>query len=400
MSRWSAIALGASIPVSTALDNVLLVLMMGAWLISGQVLEYIKILFKIKYLQYSTLFFLILAFGTLHGESALREAFSTLSKYADVLCIPVIAMILMHSQSRTRALYAFAISSAVVVVLSYLIHWGALPKLPFITGDADSPTVFKQKITHSILLAYAAFLFIWLGARTASQYLRWIWIALAALAALNITWLVKGATGYLTLGALAMLLAWHRLGWRGTIFGALGVAVLFAAFALVPSPFQERVRLIAHEMQQWSPDQASPEHSSTGMRLEFYHNTVQIIAAHPLAGVGTGSFARAYARQVEGSGRTPTHNPHNEFLHVAAQAGVIGLAALLALFWQQWRLARLLESPMEQALVRALVFTFVVGCLVNSLLLDHAEGLFYAWMSGLLCAGIKYAQPDSLPART
>jgi hypothetical protein len=31
----------------------------------------------------------------------------------------------------------------------------------------------------------------------------------------------------------------------------------------------------------------------------------------------------------------------------------------------------------------------VVGCLFNSFLLDHTEALFYAWLSGLLYAGLR-----------
>jgi hypothetical protein len=33
----------------------------------------------------------------------------------------------------------------------------------------------------------------------------------------------------------------------------------------------------------------------------------------------------------------------------------------------------------------------VVGCLFNSFLLDHTEALFYAWLSGLLYAGLRPA---------
>jgi hypothetical protein len=30
------------------------------------------------------------------------------------------------------------------------------------------------------------------------------------------------------------------------------------------------------------------------------------------------------------------------------------------------------------------VLTFVIGCLFNSLLIDHTEGLLFAWLSGLV----------------
>jgi len=403
VSRWSAIALGASIPVSTALDNVLLVVILATWALSGQAQATVNLLFKNKYLWCPVLLFGMLALGTLYGDSPRREAFSTLGKYADLLCIPVFAIILRERADRITALHAFAISIAIVVILSYLTRWEVLPALPFITGDTASPTVFKQRITHSILVAFGAFLFAWLGSISINPKQRLVWFSLALLAALNVVFLVKGATGYLTLSALIVLLAWERLGWRGTAYGVLGLAALYSVLVAVPSPFQERVTLIQQEVQQWRTDEASAAVSSSGLRLEFYHNTLKIIAAHPLIGVGTGGFPRAYARQVEGSGKTTTHNPHNEFMNIGAQIGVIGLLVLIAMFWKQWQSAKDLDSPMEQALARGLVLAMVTGCMVNSLLLDHAEGLFYAWLSGLLCgglSGLKYSLSEKLPAQT
>jgi O-antigen ligase len=83
-------------------------------------------------------------------------------------------------------------------------------------------------------------------------------------------------------------------------------------------------------------------------------------------------------------------------LHITAQIGIIGLLVLIAMFWMQWRSAKHLDMPMEQALARGLVLTLVIGCMVNSLLLDHAEGLFYAWLSGLLYGGLKYNLSENL----
>ena len=100
VSRWSAIALGASLPVSTALDNVLLVLIVAAWALSGQIRGTVKILFKNKYLRYSILLFALLALGTLYGESPWREAFASLGKYADLLCIPVFATVFQQRDTR------------------------------------------------------------------------------------------------------------------------------------------------------------------------------------------------------------------------------------------------------------------------------------------------------------
>jgi hypothetical protein len=60
------------------------------------------------------------------------------------------------------------------------------------------------------------------------------------------------------------------------------------------------------------------------------------------------------------------------------QSGLVGLALLLCLFVRQFILAPRLENPPETHLARDLDTTMVVGCLFDSFLLDHTEGLFYA----------------------
>ena len=226
-----------------------------------------------------------------------------------------------------------------------------------------------------------------------------MWYALSLLAALNVVLLVNSATGNDILGALIVLLGWERMGNRGTAYALLGLAVLATVLAAVPGPFQDRVSLIQREVQEWRAGKISAEPSSSGLRLEFYKNTLDIIAAQPLTGVGTGGFPRAYAQQVKGTGKPETHNPHSEFLNIAAQIGIIGVLVLIAMFWLQWRAAGRLDTPMEQALARGLVLTMLTGCMVNSLLLDHTEGLFYAWLSGLLYGSLKYGLPENLPAQ-
>jgi O-antigen ligase len=129
--------------------------------------------------------------------------------------------------------------------------------------------------------------------------------------------------------------------------------------------------------------------SSVGARLDFYRNSLAILREHPLAGTGTGGFAKAYADRVRGTEAYVTRNPHNEYLLIATQVGIAGFLALLYLFWMQWRLAPRLPSPLECQLARGLVLMMAAGCLFNSLLLDHTEGLLYAWLTGLLFAGLQ-----------
>jgi hypothetical protein len=65
-------------------------------------------------------------------------------------------------------------------------------------------------------------------------------------------------------------------------------------------------------------------------------------------------------------------------------------------FCVQWRNAPRLASPLEATLARGLVLTIGIGCMFNALLVDHTEGLLYAWLTALLYAGLR---PGSGPQR-
>ncbi len=389
-ARWSVIALGFSIPISVALDNTLLVLILAGWLAGGMYRHKLLIILNNPVSLSALALFVLLLAGTLYGVREAGDAAHYLGKYTDLLFIPVFLFLFRDAATRRYALYALAASLALVLALSYLIKTGIVPTNPFAIGGTDinhDPVVFKLRLTHNILMAFAAFLFAWLALTAASSRIRWGWIALAILAAINVTMMVRGATGYLVLCGLALLLGFSRDRWRGFGIVAAGMVALAVALTVIPGPFQERIDAIIKQTQGWKPDR--PARDSPGFRLEFYRNTLAIIADHPIIGVGTGGFPQAYADKVRGTGKTETRNPHNEFLHITVQVGIAGLAALLWLFWLQWRLAARLGSPLECHLARGLVLTMVIGCMLNSMLLDHTEGLFYAWLTGLLYGGVK-----------
>jgi len=187
--------------------------------------------------------------------------------------------------------------------------------------------------------------------------------------------------------ALVLLFAWQRARLRG-----VGVAIVSALMAIsllstIPGPFQTRVKEIIQELRSERADR--PASTSTGYRMEFYRNTLTLIQKQPVMGYGTGGFPAAYAELIKDSGQQLSRNPHNEFMMITVQTGVAGLAALLWLLWQQWRLAPLLPTPIERGLAQGLVVMMGIICMLNSALLDHTEGLLYAWLTALLYAGLK-----------
>jgi len=392
-ARWAAIALGFSIPISVAADNVLLVLALAGWLLAANYSDMLLIIKNNRVAQAALLLFGLLLIGTTYSTGYPGDAAAYLGKYTDLAFVPLFLYLFRSEATRRRGLYAFALSLLVVVILSYLIRAGIVPRNPYLTGEQASPTVFKLRITHNILMAFAAFFFAWLGSAASSWRGKVFWLIFAALAAVNVLMMVQGAIGYFVLGGLILLLGYHHGGWRGMAVAVGAAGFVIGLLLQVPGPFKQRVDEIRHETEAWKPNH--PTLTSPGLRLEFYRNTLSVILEHPLIGVGTGGLPAAYARKISGTGMVATSNPHNEFLHITAQLGIFGFAALLWLFWQQWRLSGAIAQSQDRALARAIVVTMVIGCMFNSMLLDHTEGLLFAWLTGLLYAGVKSGEKEN-----
>ncbi len=386
-ARWAAIGLGFSIPISVALDNVLLAVILAAFLAGGAYRDKWQAIRGNRAALGALALFGVLLAGVLYGERYPGDAAAYLGKYADLLFIPLFVFLFRDAAARTRALQALSVSLGVVLLLSYLIAAGVPVPGGLLVDDPANPVVFKKYLTHNILMAYYAFLFALLAMAARSRAWRAACAGVAVLAAINVMLLVQGRTGQVVLVALALYLgyAWRR--WRGTAYAAAATLAIIAALAVVPGPFQSRFAFLPGQPVSSPSAQAAQE--SNRQRLEFYRVSLAIIRENPLTGVGTGGFPKAYAENASRGAVTGTVNPHNEYLLIAVQVGAIGLAVMLYLFWTQWRLAPRLATPLEGHLARGLVLTIAIGSLFNSLLLDHTEGLLYAWLTGLLFAGLQ-----------
>jgi O-antigen ligase len=384
---WIAVAMGFSIPVSTALDTLLMAALLLCWIAGGRFRE------KWAAIRGNAIALGVIGFVLLHVLGAMytlgdrTEVLLALDKASTLLLVPILVSLQPGVVWVRRALGALLAALALTLLLSYPLWLGFLPDLGFIKGFPYDPVVFKKKIGHSVLVAFGAFLAVLAARDAASAPQRLLLWLFGALAAFNVFFMVWGRTGQLVFAALAVYFLVDRFRWRGVIAAVLGALAIGGAAYLAPSS-SLHVRTLAtiKEYKDW---RAGKIDRVVNARLETWSNSVQIAQQHPILGVGTGGFGAAYARQVDGSSMVPATHPENQYLLTAVQLGGIGLAALFALFAAQWRLAARLGSRFKMDLARGLVILMVVGCLFNSFLRDHAHALFYAWLSGLLYAALR-----------
>ena len=386
VAGWTAASLGFSLPISTSLDGILLVITVIAWVISGAFSELPRIVRGNRLALLLPGLFAVIAIGTVHGLVPFNERVRYLWKYDDLLLPLVFIPLFMDRGVRERGLWAFSISMGLTLVISLCVAAGWFPQSSWFHGDPANATVFKRQITHNVLMAFATILFAEVAVRQRVLWRRYGLGLLALLAGIDVFMLVQGRTGQAILSASIVLWCQRRFGIRGLFMGATAVAILVTVSYAVSPVFKKRVELTMIEAERAHVELVAPESSSIGLRFEWYRNTVHLIAAHPLLGVGTGSFQQAYAELVmDPAAIKPTH-PHSQYLLAASDLGVAGAGLVLGLFGLLWWKFRSSGAALYGELGQGVVTALVIGCFFNSLLVDHTEGLFFAWMVSMVMA--------------
>jgi len=369
-----------SLVLPTAWVSLFLVLFAVFWVLSGQ--------FKKKWERVRTnpaalaslSLFVLYGVGTLYSQASWQEAISVWNKYHKLLFIPIIISFLDDPIWRRRAAEAFLLGMLLVLTISYMKWLGWYPH----EHVGQGYFVFKGRIAHNIFMAFTVYLLLQKAYVDVSR--RWLWAAVALLATVNIFFMVNSRTGQLILPFVMIFFVIQRLGWRIGLGAVLAGSFTFAAAVSMGNPEQFRLLQINQEIETHQSN--SSIQTSSGIRLDFYRNTFELVMEHPWIGWGTGSMRKTYAEHAERNGLAlkDVPNPHNEYLLVAQQLGLLGLAMMIMMGWLHWRAARELDS-VDGGRLQALILVIGIGSLFNSLLLDAGEGKFYCLMAGIYLSG-------------
>jgi O-antigen ligase len=276
------------------------------------------------------------------------------------------------------ALLLVAVAAACAIV-SYFVVFFDIQVRQYLPG-----VVLRTHSFQGMLFSVAAFASLLLLRDPAiPQRARPLLAPAAALLALNVVFVTPGRSGYVVLVLLALALVATLLGQQGAsrakqIAWGSAAAVLVIAL-LASSPIvRQRIALGLAELQTY---EQGTEISSMGERIIYMRNGLALVAERPFLGYGTGSFATAYAKLVEGrNGREglEIHDPHNQYLNIAAQHGLVGLAVFLAILVIAFRTR---PTSVYGYLGLSVLAAWCVTSLFSSHFSTFAEGRFiWLWL--------------------
>ena len=321
------------------------------------------------------------AVGMLWADVSWSDRIAGLSGFHKLLFIPLLLAQFRRSDHAKWAILGFLASSVVLLVVSWALV--LTPGIPWRwRGHKSLGVPVKDYIMQSVIFAICAFGLLGQAAELwRVRALHSIVLLLVALAFIaNIAYVATARTTLVVMAVMFVLFAVRQFGWKGALGAAL-IGALLTGAVWASSPYlRQRVSAAVEELQIYG---AGDVNTPTGLRIEYWKKSLAFIAEAPLIGHGTGTIPALFRRDTTATTNPAliTTNPHSQILAVMIELGLVGAAALIAMWLAHLALFR---DDTLIAWFGLLVVTYnVVSSLFNSHLFDFGEGWLYVFGVGL-----------------
>jgi O-antigen ligase len=381
--RYLAIIAAIAAPISTAVTSALCIAMLIAWLMSGQVWQSLKISAAQPAGKMLLLFFVWLIISSLYADTAWVDKLVTLSSWKKLFYTFVLLGLFNHTQWKMRFVnYYLAVMSfaAVIAVPLWLLDIEVRPGL-----NRGFGIFMTNYSSQSLAFVAAALCCIFLLKESLSLQKKYLLAGMLILFLFNIFFISQSRSGYLAC-PVAVFFAFTTLYKYKKIPQILGItAVALLLIVLTSSILQQRIKLGWEEM---TNIQTSENMTSIGVRVIFAQNTLELIQQKPLLGYGTSSFKSIYSSHVAAKYHNwrgdPVFDPHNQYLFVWLENGLIGLLIFLAYIYTAVRQG--LSQQPYGAIGASVLVAIAAASLFNSNFKTFPEGHLLAFFVGCLLA--------------
>jgi hypothetical protein len=330
--------------------------------------------------------------GMLWADVSWHDRFAGLDSFHRLLAIPLLLAQFRHSENGISVACGFFLSSITVLVASYaivLVHdhrWGRAYGVPV------HDTIFQG--TEFLLCGFGALGYAALERRNGGGRWQNAIFAIGVLFLINFAFATASRIALAIAPLLLLLLGRRLFRWKGGLMAIFLAAVAGSAMWFASPVLRDRVARTLVEMQEY---RAADRATSIGEHIAFLKESLAIIASAPIIGHGTGSIDEEFHRITAGKtgvSAKPTVNPHNQTFAVAIQLGLVGAAAL----WAMW-IAHLLLFSGEGAVAwigLVVVVENILSSMVHSHLFDFNNGWLYVFATGVLGGTILNERANTL----
>jgi len=384
-ARWLIIVMLVALLFSPPVTNLAQLMLVLLVLASSELRSRVVCACRQPLARGALAFYIVLSIGVFYSIASWNDALSMWGGWRKLLMLPLAMALFDEPRWKLRFVHVLVGVSAVCALASY---YGWLTHTLFPMPEPEFGIIIRNHATQGMIFGVAAFAAAALALHPGSSAAkRSLLGACALLLITNIALVTSGRSGYIVLLACSFVLV---AGWlftsrkvtAKTVLLAVGAFGLIVAILALSSPSRQRITQAIEEVQTYRQAQ---DVTSMGIRMFFWKNTIPMIKERPLFGYGTGAFKAAYQRQINGQAgvaATFTSDPHNQFLKIAAEHGLIGLAVFL-IFLASTLTQR--PSAPYRLLGLGVLAAWCATSLANSHFSTFSEGTFvYLWLGALL----------------
>jgi O-antigen ligase len=388
------VTLAFLLPLTVFGGNVVIVLICALWLISGEYKSKFNQIINSKLMIASILFFCIHVLGLIWTQD-LEWGLHIVHKMWYFIGLLPILFTIMKKEYINNCISAFLLAISITEVASYLV-WFELIQ-PFKNATVENPTPFMSHISYNPILAFAIYLV--LHELLFNKKITNLVFSLYSFFAVSMTinmFITGGRAGQVSFFVMLAILIFQVLDKKrikSLVIIFIVIPSIFLSAYQTSDLFQKRINSAVHEVTQFSQIE-NPSNiigdsnyvGAVGYRLIFFINSWDIIKNNPIIGVGTGDFVNEYKKVnlINTPGLVSTSNPHNMYILVLTQLGLVGLLSMLSIFYYQIKLSYKSSNKFIRDVGITLPLIFLVLMLSDSYLLGHYTTLMYVFFSSFL----------------
>ena len=372
------------LPLTVVGNNIAIWVIVLLWIFSGNYSTKFQQIKKNKFAISSILFFSIHLVGLLWTEN-ISWGLEIVRKMLPFFFVMPIFLTITKMKNIKYYIFAFLIALSFSEFLSYLIWFGVIE--PFGSANLYNPTPLMGHISYNPFLAFGIYLVIYhlLSKKDISLFERASYTFFVLSMTINM-FITGGRAGQVMFFVFLALIAYQFF--RNSQIKAVIISVLLSIFISIAAYysstiFQNRVNTAVNDVINYNKD---IKDTSLGLRITFLVNSFELIKNSPFIGVGTGDFPDEYDKvnKINTPQLISTVQPHNMYILVLSQFGLLGLVSFLAMFYYQFKIASESQNHLIKNVGIAIPVLFLVIMWSDSYLLGHFTGNLFILFSALI----------------
>ncbi|MDB2361834.1 O-antigen ligase family protein [Flavobacteriales bacterium] len=376
------ISLAFCLPISIFVTDVLVFALALLWLVDGNFSVKWKKIKGSKWMLSLVVLFAVYLLGMLWGTNHSNGSW-ILQKSAILLLLPILYSYDFSDKQIKNSLYAFVLSMTLSSVIALLINlkWiKHLFKYSDIFAKSWSNSAFMPYTDHNVFLAFTILICLIYGLYSLKDKRQFFPIILVVIVCLLSLFTEKGRAGQLVflIGTTIFLIItfWNKKLWLAISFlSIISIVLLSYNFS---STFNQRINSSLVNSQQLDEESTN----SLNTRYFLFKYSLDKIKERPVMGFGTGSFVQEFSSISEHSTKIlegDIHKtPHNNYLFVWFELGLIGLLLFISIFYFQ--IKEVYKKPLGKLRI-IMPIMFLVIMMFDIYFQNHNSAVLYAYLS-------------------